>query len=111
MESTLSDINLFQMHNAFILFIIGITASGKSRLAFDLAQKFNGVIINADSMQIYENYGIMTAKPSEEEMNQVPHRMYGNVSIDTDNYNVTNWYEQALSTINEVVGQGKLPIV
>ncbi len=60
--------------------IAGPTASGKSALALALAQERDGVIINADAMQVYRELRILTARPSEEDEAQVPHRLYGHVS-------------------------------
>ena len=65
-----------------VVYILGTTASGKSKLAIELAQKFNGVIINSDSMQIYQEYGIMTAKPSQDDFEKAEHRLYGHVPFD-----------------------------
>ena len=61
-----------------MLFILGCTGSGKSKLALDLAKEFNGEIVNADSMQIYHGngQGVMTAKPSEEDLKAIQHHLY-----------------------------------
>jgi tRNA dimethylallyltransferase len=59
--------------------IAGPTASGKSALALALAQKTGGVIVNADSMQVYRNLRIITARPTADEEARVPHRLYGHV--------------------------------
>lgn len=60
-----------------VVFVVGPTASGKSALALDLAQRFDGAIINADSIQMYQNLDIGSAKPTAEEMNLVPHYLFG----------------------------------
>jgi tRNA dimethylallyltransferase len=65
------------MQNQKTLIIAGCTASGKSQFALDLAKKRGGVIINADSMQVYEDLPILTAQPSRQEQQVVPHRLYG----------------------------------
>ena len=62
------------------ILIAGPTASGKSRLALELAREHDGVVINADSMQIYRGLRILTARPSETEEAEVPHRLYGILS-------------------------------
>jgi len=66
-----------------VIFILGTTGVGKSKLSLDLADRFNGEIVNADSMQIYKgNQGIMTAKPSPDEKSRVVHHLYDIVGID-----------------------------
>ena len=61
------------------ILIAGPTASGKSALALALAEKLGGVIINADSMQVYRDLRIITARPSAEDERRVPHRLYGHL--------------------------------
>ncbi|HCV72077.1 MAG TPA: tRNA (adenosine(37)-N6)-dimethylallyltransferase MiaA, partial [Agrobacterium sp.] len=61
------------------ILITGPTASGKSALALRMARERNGVVINADSMQVYDTLRVLTARPSEEEMAGVPHLLYGHV--------------------------------
>ena len=63
--------------NTFIHFISGPTAVGKSELAIKLAKKINGVIINGDSMQVYLNLHVLTARPSKEDENLITHKLYG----------------------------------
>jgi tRNA dimethylallyltransferase len=65
--------------NSKAVLIAGPTASGKSALAFELAQKTGGVIINADSMQVYRDLRVITARPTPDEEAAVPHRLYGHV--------------------------------
>ena len=62
-----------------IILIAGPTASGKSALALELAAKLRGVIVNADSMQVYRDLRIITARPLPEEEKRAPHRLYGHV--------------------------------
>ena len=69
------------------LLIAGPTASGKSALALKLAKERDGVIINADALQVYRELRILSARPSEEELHEVPHRLYGHVS-GLDSYSV-----------------------
>jgi len=73
-----------------LIFIVGPTAIGKSALAIKLAKKLNGEIINADSMQVYSNLKILTARPSAEDHKSVPHHLYGYIS-GSIRYNVANW--------------------
>ncbi len=69
--------NLLSAVNAIL--ITGPTASGKSALAVELAKQHDGVVINADSMQVYDTLRVLTARPSEEDMQGVPHHLYGHV--------------------------------
>jgi tRNA dimethylallyltransferase len=64
-----------------IILLAGPTASGKSKLAIHLAQKLNGEIINADSMQIYKEFSILSSRPSKAEIKKVKHHLYGVVSV------------------------------
>jgi tRNA dimethylallyltransferase len=73
-----------------IIFIAGPTASGKSALALALAEKLGGTIINADSMQVYRDLRIITARPTPEEEAQAPHRLYGHVDA-AENFSVGRW--------------------
>lgn len=73
-----------------IILIAGPTASGKSALALALAEEFGGMIVNADSMQVYRDLRIITARPTPEEERRVPHRLYGHVDAAV-NYSVGQW--------------------
>jgi tRNA dimethylallyltransferase len=90
--------------------IAGPTASGKSALALKLARELDGVIINADSMQVYRELRILSARPSAEEEAQAPHRLYGHVS-GTDDYSVGRWLADAKLEMQACWAIGKLPIV
>ena len=72
------------------IIIAGPTASGKSAMALDIARRTGGVIINADSMQIYQDLSVLTARPSEADMQAVPHRLYG-VMDGAQNCSVGKW--------------------
>jgi len=89
--------------------IAGPTASGKSALAFELAERINGVIINADSMQVYRDLRIITARPAQAEEAQVPHRLYGFVDA-AENYSVGRWCRDAEEALNNVIDRGRVPI-
>jgi tRNA dimethylallyltransferase len=89
--------------------IAGPTASGKSALAFELAQKVGGVIINADSMQVYRDLRIITARPTAQEEAQVPHRLYGHVDAAV-NFSAGNWVNDAAKALAEARAQARLPI-
>lgn len=90
--------------------IAGPTASGKSALALELAERVGGVVINADSMQVYRDLRVLTARPSVEEEARAPHRLYGHVDGAAD-YSVAHWLEDARAAISEAETTGQLPIV
>lgn len=92
------------------LFIAGPTCSGKSALALRLAQSLGGVVINADSMQIYRELRILTARPSEAEEATVPHALYG-VRPASDPGNVAWWRQEALGQMADAQSQGLMPIL
>lgn len=92
------------------LVIFGPTASGKSSLAMELARRFNGELINMDSMQIYKSMDIGTAKPSIEEMEEIPHHLFNLVKPDED-FTSQEYKELALKTIEEIRSRGKQPIL
>ncbi len=81
-----------------IILIAGPTASGKSALALALAQEFGGVIVNADSMQVYRDLRIITARPTPDEERRVPHRLYGYVDA-AENYSVGRWCSEAAAVL------------
>lgn len=93
-----------------ILVIIGPTASGKTRMAVELAQRHNGEVISADSMQIYRTMDIGTAKPTKEEMGGIPHHMI-DVADPEEDFSVARYVEMAAQCVDDVLTRGKLPIV
>jgi tRNA dimethylallyltransferase len=93
-----------------IVLIAGPTASGKSALALRLAQDRNGVIINADSMQVYAELRILSARPSEEEERLAPQRLFGHVR-GAEDYSVGRWIGEATREIEAAWADGKLPII
>jgi tRNA dimethylallyltransferase len=80
------------------ILIAGPTASGKSALALAFAEKFGGVIINADSMQVYRDLRIITARPGPAEERRVPHRLYGDIDA-AENYSVGHWCADAAAAL------------
>ena len=92
------------------LLIAGPTASGKSALALDLARKWNGVIVNADALQVYAPLRILSARPLAQEEALVPHRLYGHLGGTTP-YSVAAWLEEAKRELAAAWEQGLLPIV
>ena len=93
-----------------VLLIAGPTASGKSALALELAAKCNGVIINADALQVYSELRILSARPSVAEEAMVPHGLYGHVA-GTEVYSVGRWLMDATVEIEACWTAGKLPIL
>jgi tRNA dimethylallyltransferase len=90
--------------------IAGPTASGKSTLALDLAEELGGVVINADSMQVYRDLRILTARPSAEETARVPHRLYGHIDA-AETYSVGRWLRDLDPVLAEAERAGRLPIL
>ncbi|MBO0884765.1 MAG: tRNA (adenosine(37)-N6)-dimethylallyltransferase MiaA [Mycobacterium sp.] len=99
-----------------VLIVAGPTASGKSALALELAERFSGVtgldpvIINADAMQCYRELRVLTARPTPEDEARVPHALYG-VRAAAEPGSVAWWREQALAEIERASGAGRLPIL
>src|SRR5438105_11068343 len=89
--------------------IAGPTASGKSALALELAQKTGGVVINTDSMQVYHDLRIITARPTMEEEARVPHRLYGHVDASV-NFSAGAWVADATKVLTEARAEKRLPI-
>lgn len=92
------------------LLVAGPTASGKSALALALAERFGGTVINADSMQLYRELRVVTARPTPEEEALVPHRLYG-VHPAGGAASVAWWRGQALAAMTEARAGGRLPIL
>ena len=98
------------MHKEKVIVICGPTASGKTALSIELAKKINGEIVSCDSMQIYEDMDIGTAKPTVEEMEGIKHYLIGTVSP-TKRYSVAEYKKEAKAAIREIIKKGKTPIV
>jgi tRNA dimethylallyltransferase len=90
--------------------IAGPTASGKSALAMTLAERLGGVVINADSMQVYRDLRVITARPSAENEARVPHMLYGTVDAGV-NYSVGHWLNDVAKAVTETIAAGGVPIV
>jgi len=90
-----------------IILLFGPTASGKSKLAVDIAKKFNGEIVNADSMQIYKEVKILSARPTDR---TIKHHLYGIISV-KNNFSVGLWHKQAIKKIKEINKKGKSIII
>jgi tRNA dimethylallyltransferase len=92
------------------ILIAGPTASGKSALALALARHIGGTIVNADSMQVYRDLRVITARPTPEEELAVPHRLYGHVDA-VENYSVGRWLADVGPALAEVRATGRVPIL
>ena len=90
--------------------IAGPTASGKSALAVKLARRFGGVVVNADSMQVYRDLEVITARPTPEEMGEVPHRLYGHID-GAVNHSAAAYAAEVTALLTELAGQGALPVL
>ncbi len=93
-----------------LLVVAGPTASGKTALGIALAKEFNGEVISADSMQIYKELDIATAKPTVDEMDGIPHHLISIVNMNTE-FSVADYVSLAKEKISEVASKGKLPIL
>jgi tRNA dimethylallyltransferase len=93
-----------------IICIVGPTASGKTKLAVELAIENNGEVVSADSMQVYRRMDIGTAKPTAEEMRGVPHHML-DVAEPWESYSVARYVSEAIPCVEDILSRGKVPIV
>lgn len=93
-----------------VIVICGPTASGKTALSIELAKKINGEIVSADSMQIYKDMNIGTAKPTIEEMQGIKHYLLDFVSPE-ERYSVAQYKQDAKRAIKEIIKKGKTPII
>ena len=93
-----------------IILISGPTASGKSNFALKLAKKFKGEIINADSMQIYKELKILTARPMKKDQRKIKHHLYG-IQSAKKNFSTGSWFKNALKIIKKVEKKNKIPIL
>ena len=92
------------------LLIMGPTASGKSALALALAERIGGEIVNADSMQVYRDFRILTARPTSAEEGRAPHHLYGHVDAG-ELYSTGRWLTDALASIAAIHARGQTPIL
>ena len=98
------------MNKPKVIVICGPTASGKTKLSIELAKKINGEIVSCDSMQIYKDMTIGTAKPTVEEMQGIKHYLIDCVSPET-RYSVADYKKDAEAAIKEILSKGKVPII
>lgn len=93
-----------------IIVIAGPTASGKSEAALDVAEAFNGAVINGDSMQVYRDLRVLTARPGLDEICRVPHYLYG-VLPASEACSAGRWLDMAAAAVAEVRAMGRLPVI
>ncbi len=91
------------------ILITGPTASGKSALAVALAKRHNGVVINADSMQVYDTLHVLTARPFAADMQGVAHHLYGHVAA-SQHYSTGEWFRDAVTVLEAARSEGRIPV-
>ncbi|WP_132956608.1 tRNA (adenosine(37)-N6)-dimethylallyltransferase MiaA [Rhizobium sp. BK251] len=99
--------NLAESTDAIL--ITGPTASGKSALAVRLAKETGGVVVNADSMQVYDTLRVLTARPSEQEMHGIPHHLYGHVPA-SQLYSTGAWLRDVSALMERLRAEGRIPV-
>ena len=98
------------MNKIPVIAVVGPTASGKTSLSIEIAKRFGGQVVSADSMQIYEKMNIATAKPTESEMQGVPHHLIGFQPIDKK-FSVAEYVRLANECIHKIHNVGDLPVI
>ncbi len=93
-----------------LVLVLGPTGSGKSALALELAEHFNGEIVNCDSVQLYRGFDIGTAKPTQEQRNHLPHHLYDLLDA-SEHFTAGDYVRAARLTLQEISGRGRLPII
>lgn len=93
-----------------VIVVVGPTASGKTSIAVDIAKKYNGEVVSADSMQIYKEMNIGTAKPTKEETDGVPHHLIDFAELD-ENFSLASYAKLAHEAILDITSRGKLPVM
>ena len=96
--------------NSDAILITGPTASGKSALALDFARRHGGVVINADSMQVYDTLQVVTARPSVEEMEGVPHELYGHMPA-SRSYSTGDWLREMAHLLDRIKAEERMPVI
>ena len=102
--------HVFPADAARPILIAGPTASGKSALALELAERERGIVVNADSMQVYRELAILTARPGPEDIARAPHALYGHVSAG-EPYSVARWLQDAARVLADAVAAGRRPVI
>jgi tRNA dimethylallyltransferase len=97
-------------NDSLAIVVAGPTASGKSAAALAIAREFNGVVINADSMQIYKDLPLLTARPTAAEMGAIPHHLYGVLELG-ETCSAARWRDMAIAEIEAARQAGRLPVL
>ena len=98
------------MTKPLVAVVVGPTASGKTSLAVEIAKKFNGEVVSADSMQIYKGMDIATAKPTKQEMQGIPHHLISIIKAD-EVFSANEFKNAATEAIDNILSKNKLPVV
>lgn len=93
-----------------IIFIVGVTGSGKSEAAISLAKQIGGEVVNGDAFQVYQELNIATCKPSKQMMQEVPHHLFDFIPL-SENYNVASYQKDMREAVNDILGRGAIPII
>ena len=93
-----------------LLAVVGPTASGKTALAVELSKQYNGEVVSADSMQIYKGLGVVTAKPTEDEMQGVAHHLIDCIEPEQE-FSVADYVREASAVIRDIYKRGRLPVL
>ena len=93
-----------------IILIAGPTASGKSKIAINLAKKIDGEIVNADSMQVYKQLKILTARPSKKDQKKIKHHLFGVIDVQKK-FSTGQWLKECIKIINLIRKRKKIPII
>ena len=93
-----------------IILLAGPTASGKTKIAIKLSKRINGEIINADSMQVYKELKILSARPDPKKYQKIKHHLYGFHNV-TKNFSTGDWLKLVIKKIKEVQKRKKTPIL
>lgn len=90
--------------------IAGPTASGKSALALEIAERQGGVVVNADALQVYDNWRVLSARPSDDDLARAPHDLYGHVAFDAP-YSAGHWLREVSAILDRFEAGGPRPII
>ena len=93
-----------------IILLAGPTGSGKSKLAISLSKKLNGEIINADSMQVYKEFKILTSRPNLQDKKKIKHHLYGIISV-RKKFSTGNWLKLTTNLITKILKKKKIPVI
>lgn len=104
------DMNPFYLRKDKVVFVMGATGTGKSRLAIDLATRFPGEVINSDKIQVYKGLNIVTNKVTKEECQEIPHHLLGFVDPDSD-FTATDFRYHTSLALRSISGRNKVPII